>query len=62
MTGPTVRVAAVQTVPDFGAVEENRNRIVEAVRAADIDLVVLPELATTGHALADRRPGLYDMG
>lgn len=44
------RIAVVQTVPEFGAVERNRDRTVEAVRAnADADLVVLPELATSGY-------------
>ncbi|MFC6718939.1 nitrilase family protein [Natrialbaceae archaeon GCM10025810] len=45
-----VRIAAVQTVPEFGAVESNRGRTVERVRSnQDADLVVLPELATTGY-------------
>lgn len=50
-TGPAdTRIAVVQTVPEFGAVERNRDRTVDAVRAnADADLVVLPELSTTGY-------------
>jgi predicted amidohydrolase len=43
-------VAVVQMVPAFGAVAENRAETVEAVRDhADADLVVLPELATSGY-------------
>lgn len=44
------RIAVAQTVPEFGALETNRERTVEIVRAnADADLVVLPELANTGY-------------
>ncbi|WP_336037084.1 nitrilase-related carbon-nitrogen hydrolase [Halobacterium yunchengense] len=44
------RIAVVQTVPEFGAVDANRERTVDAVREhADADLVVLPELATSGY-------------
>lgn len=44
------RIVVAQTVPEFGAVEANRNRTVEIVREnADADLVVLPELANTGY-------------
>jgi len=44
------RITAVQTVPEFGAVEANRQTTVEAIEAnADADLVVLPELATSGY-------------
>jgi len=47
---PSVRVTAVQTEPTFGDVERNRRRTVEAVREhAGSDLVVLPELATSGY-------------
>jgi predicted amidohydrolase len=43
-------IAVVQTVPEFGAVERNRRATVEAVEAnADADLIVLPELATSGY-------------
>lgn len=49
------RVAVVQTVPVFGQVEENRAETVEAIRAqADADLVVLPELATSGYVFETR--------
>lgn len=52
MTGTPAdaRVAVVQTEPEFGAVDANRQTTVEAVREhADADLVVLPELATSGY-------------
>ncbi|SFC42500.1 Predicted amidohydrolase [Halobiforma haloterrestris] len=50
MTTESVRVAVAQTVPEFGAVDRNRRRTLEIVRKnADADLVVLPELATTGY-------------
>lgn len=56
MSGPTdARVAVVQSVPEFGAVERNRDRLREAIRAnADADLVVLPELSTTGYVFETR--------
>lgn len=45
-----VSITVVQTVPEFGAIEANRRATVEAVEAnADADLVVLPELATSGY-------------
>lgn len=49
--GPAdARIAVVQTVPEFGAVDANRRATVDAVREhADADLVVLPELATSGY-------------
>jgi len=49
------RIAVVQTVPEFGAVEANRRATVEAVEAhADADLVVLPELTTSGYVFESR--------
>ncbi|MBB6646023.1 nitrilase-related carbon-nitrogen hydrolase [Halobellus ruber] len=48
-------IAVVQTVPEFGAIERNRRATVEAVEAnADADLVVLPELATSGYVFESR--------
>ncbi|SNR54509.1 nitrilase family protein [Halorubrum vacuolatum] len=53
--GREVTVAVAQTVPEFGAVERNRDRTVEIVRdCADADLVVLPELSTTGYVFQSR--------
>ncbi|RQG91954.1 nitrilase family protein [Natrarchaeobius chitinivorans] len=50
MTAGEARVVVAQTVPEFGAVERNRERTVEIVRDhANADLVVLPELATSGY-------------
>jgi len=50
-----VRVAAVQTVPEFGAVSDNVERTVDAIEACgDAELVVLPELANTGYAFDSR--------
>ncbi len=44
------RVTVVQTEPTFGDVDSNRLRTVEAVREhAESDLIVLPELATSGY-------------
>lgn len=55
MTDRTATVVAVQTVPEFGAVETNRSEIAATVRAhAHADLVVLPELSTTGYAFESR--------
>lgn len=54
---PTVNVAVCQLAPVLGDVEGNVARAVEAVRAAcerGADLVVLPELVTTGYVFTDR--------
>ncbi len=45
----TATVAVVQTNPTFGAIETNSAQILEAIADAAADLVVLPELATTGY-------------
>lgn len=43
-------VVVVQTIPEFGAVDANRAATVDAIREhASADLVVLPELATSGY-------------
>ena len=48
--GSEITVSVVQTVPEFGAVERNRSGTVASVREHErADLVVLPELATTGY-------------
>jgi predicted amidohydrolase len=49
-------VACAQLAPIFGDVDGNRARAAEAVESAALagaDLVVLPELCTTGYAFAD---------
>lgn len=56
-----MRVAAVQTDPQLGAVAENRATIVrEAAAAADAGarLVVLPECAVTGYCFTSREEAL----
>ena len=49
-----MRVAIFQFSPAFGKTTANVARIEHAVRSADADLWVLPELATTGYLFADR--------
>jgi 5-aminopentanamidase len=54
-------VACAQLAPTIGDVAGNRERAVAAVRdaaASGATLVVLPELCTTGYALADRAEAL----
>jgi predicted amidohydrolase len=48
------RVGYYQFCPLFGQVGANLQRVVDALRAADADLVVLPELAFTGYCFRDR--------
>lgn len=51
----TATVAVAQTVPEFGAVEANRKKIAATIRERrDADLIVLPELATTGYVFESR--------
>jgi predicted amidohydrolase len=44
-----ITVAVAQLAPVIGDVEGNRERACAAIAAADADLVVLPELMTTGY-------------
>ena len=47
-----LRLAALHFTPRFGEVEANRARLLAALEGvAEVDLVVLPELATTGFCL-----------
>ncbi|MFP4267662.1 MAG: nitrilase-related carbon-nitrogen hydrolase [Spirochaetaceae bacterium] len=48
-----MKIGYYQYAPEFGNLEENRRRIVEAVRSSDADLLVLPELATSGYYYPD---------
>lgn len=47
-------VAALQVAPDLGDVDVNINRIAELASTADCDLLVIPELASTGYFFLDR--------
>ncbi|WIB59770.1 nitrilase-related carbon-nitrogen hydrolase [Curtobacterium sp. MCLR17_007] len=49
------RVAAVQLAPQVGDLDANRATIAEALAAVpdDVDVVVLPELATSGYVFRD---------
>jgi len=49
-----MKLALFQFAPAFGEPAANLARIASAVRAHDAALWVLPELATTGYAFADR--------
>lgn len=49
-----MRIGLYQFAPEFGAAERNVERIARAMRGAEADLWVLPELATTGYLFADR--------
>jgi len=48
------RIAVVQTKPEFLQPEANRNRIRELLTGVRADLIVLPELATSGYFFADK--------
>lgn len=45
-----MKTGFVQFRPQFGDIESNVARMKELIRSADADLLVLPELATTGYA------------
>ena len=49
-----MKIGCVQFCPVFGEVETNVTRLEELVSSADADLLVLPELATTGYTFASR--------
>lgn len=53
-----MRIAVQQFMPEFGEARANRERlqtgIKAAPRASDIDLIVLPELVTTGYLFHNR--------
>ncbi len=50
-----MKVGFYQFVPEFGNVEKNIQTMVNAVRAADADLVVFPELATSGYLFLEQK-------
>lgn len=49
-----LRVGFFQFAPKFGEVETNLSKIVSALRNAEADIIVLPELAFTGYFFQDR--------
>ncbi len=48
------KIGFYQFYPKFGEVSENLKKIVAALRKADADLIVLPELSFTGYYFRDR--------
>ena len=44
-----MKVAVYQFAPEFGEKEKNLSKIEKALRKTDADLIVLPELCTTGY-------------
>ncbi len=50
----TYRVGFIQNQPVFGDIEANRNRITHLLEGFEADLLVLPELFTTGYQFASR--------
>ena len=50
-----MKVGFYQFVPEFGNVQKNVETMVNAVRSADADLVVFPELATSGYLFLEQK-------
>ena len=50
-----MRIGFVQTNPEFGQVEQNVSRAIDMIESTDADLIVLPELFSTGYLFPDRR-------
>jgi predicted amidohydrolase len=50
-----MRVGFVQTVPEFGKKKENLERVRELLDGVSADLIVLPELFSTGYVFTDAR-------
>ena len=48
-------IAVVQFEPKFGRIEENRETITRLIDPVDADLIVLPELCTTGYFFLSRQ-------
>jgi predicted amidohydrolase len=48
------KIGFYQFYPAFGQVGENLAKVVNALKTADADLIVLPELAFTGYYFFDR--------
>lgn len=49
-----MRVGFIQFCPIFGNKRENLNKITQLIRDVEADLLVLPELCTTGYLFKDR--------
>lgn len=49
-----LRVGFYQFRPVFGQIEKNLNRILNALKSANADLIVIPELAFSGYYFRDR--------
>ena len=54
MKNDMLRVGFFQFAPKFGEVAANLSKIVSALRGAEADIIVLPELALTGFFFQDR--------
>ncbi len=54
------KIAVLQFAPDFLSIERNLSKIGEMCSSLDVDLLVLPELATCGYAFA-KKDELYSV-
>jgi len=54
MRAKMLRVGFFQFAPKFGEIETNLSKIVSALRDAEADIIVLPELPFTGYLFQDR--------
>jgi predicted amidohydrolase len=55
-----MRAGFVQTAPRFGEKEANFRRVAELLKEVDVDLVVFPELFSTGYLFESRDEALRD--
>ncbi|MEK6759973.1 MAG: nitrilase-related carbon-nitrogen hydrolase [Deltaproteobacteria bacterium] len=53
-----MKVACIQTSPVFGAIKKNVDDAVKKISRIDADLVVLPELFSTGYQFRDKKEAL----
>lgn len=58
MKRDTIIAACVQFCPTFGETDDNIAKICNFVRETDADLIVFPELATSGYQFKDRNEAL----
>ncbi|MCX6156146.1 MAG: carbon-nitrogen hydrolase [Candidatus Kapabacteria bacterium] len=49
-----MKIATVQIAPIFGEKEHNLNTIINLINNTECDLIIFPELCTTGYSFADR--------